>query len=69
MQNFLLLTVVLAAFLFGWLFMKEVDVFLEKMAVQKLNIIFLPKRVDIPTDKNYNSKKVMMMFPSAIHKS
>lgn len=50
------------------LFHGNVEDLLEKVALNKLDIIFLPEQVDIPSDKDYNRKKVILTFTPVIMK-
>lgn len=50
------------------LYHDNVEDLLEKVELNKLDIIFLPEQVDIPSDKYYNRKKVMLTFTSVIMK-
>lgn len=50
------------------LFHGNVEDLLEKTALNKLDIIFLPEQVDIPSDKDYNRKKVMLTLTPVIMK-
>lgn len=126
MQDFLLIIIVLAAFIFGWFIMKKVDIFMEeckssqmsqfqtdgmalrigfanplvadsisnaleqyskqypdisvcmfhgdaeellrKVAVYKLDIVILPEQADIPSDRKYKSKKVIIASVPVIMK-
>lgn len=43
-----------------FLFHGDVEELLKKLAFHKLDIIFLPEQVDIPTDKDYNRRKVIL---------
>lgn len=43
-----------------FLFHGDEEDLLEKLALHKLDIVFLPEQVDIPTDKEYNRKKVIL---------
>lgn len=42
------------------LFHGDVEDLLKKFALHKLDIVFLPEQVDIPSDKEYNRKKVIL---------
>lgn len=42
------------------LFYGDAKDLLKKAALYKLDIIFLPEQVDIPSDKGYNKKKVLL---------
>lgn len=126
MQEFLLIIVVLATFIFGWFIIKKVDIFIEEcrmaqvnrfqtdgmvlrigftnpfvadsisgaleqysgqypdssvcmfhgdveellrdIAVHKLDLVILPEQADIPLDRKYKSKKVIMTYTPVIMK-
>lgn len=50
------------------LFHGNAEDLLKKVALNKLDIIFLPEQVDIPSDKDYNRKKVMLTSTPVIMK-
>lgn len=126
MQDLLLIIIVMATFIFGWLMMRKVDIFMEecrrdqtgrfqedgvalrigftnpvaadsisgalerysgqcpdssvclfqgdteallkKVAVRKLDLAILPEQADIPSDRKYKSKKVIIASAPAIMK-
>lgn len=51
------------------LFHGDAEDLLKKMAVHKLDIAFLSKEADIPSDGTYNIRKVVLSFTAVIMKS
>lgn len=50
------------------LFQGDTEVLLKKLAVHKLDIAVLPEQSDIPSDRKYKSKKIIMTFVPVIMK-
>lgn len=50
------------------LFQGDMEALLKKLAVHKLDIVILPEQADIPSDRKYKSKKVMMTYTPLIMK-
>lgn len=51
-----------------FLFHGDVEDLLKKVVLHKLDIVFLPEQVDIPFDKEYNRKKVVLTSTPVIMK-
>ena len=50
------------------LFQGDMEVLLKKVAAHKLDIVILPEQADIPSDRKYKSKKVIMASAPVIMK-
>ena len=50
------------------LFHGNAEDLLKKVALHKLDIVFLPEQADIPSDKDYNRKKVILASTPVIMK-
>lgn len=50
------------------LFQGHTEVLLKKVSAHKLDIVILPEQADIPSDRKYRRKKVMLAFTPVIMK-